>query len=83
MSARADVDAFVIGETREWELVEYVQDMISLGKKKALVVIGHVLSEQSGMQLCADWLKGFVTEVPVQFVPAAEPFWTPEHPFAG
>ena len=27
--SRPDVDVMVIGETREWELVEYVQDMIS------------------------------------------------------
>jgi hypothetical protein len=24
---------------------------------------------------CARWLKTFVTEVPVEFVPAGEPFW--------
>lgn len=78
--ARPDVDVLVAGETREWELVEYVQDMISSGKKKALIVIGHVLSEQSGMKLCADWLKGFISEVPIEFVPAAEPFWLPRHP---
>jgi hypothetical protein len=29
------------------------------------------------MKYCADWLKGFVTEVPIDFVPAAEPFWRP------
>lgn len=80
MIARAEVDVLVCGETREWELVEYVQDMISSGQKKALIVIGHVLSEQSGMKLCADWLKGFLSEVPIQFVPAREPFWTPQHP---
>ena len=78
--ARPDVDVLVAGETREWELVEYVQDMISSGKRKALIVIGHVLSEQSGMKLCADWLKGFINEVPVQFIPATEPFWLPRQP---
>jgi putative NIF3 family GTP cyclohydrolase 1 type 2 len=78
--ARADVDALVIGETREWELVEYVQDQITAGKKKALIVIGHVLSEQAGMRLCADWLKSFVPEVPVEFVAATEPFWLPQRP---
>jgi putative NIF3 family GTP cyclohydrolase 1 type 2 len=78
--ARPDVDALIAGETREWELVEYVQDMISSGKKKALIVIGHVLSEQSGMKLCAEWLKGFINEVPIEFVPATEPFWLPRHP---
>ena len=75
--ARPDVDVFVVGETREWETVEYVQDLIAAGKKKALIVIGHVASEQAGMKYCAEWLKGFVSEVPIEFVPASEPFWAP------
>ena len=78
--ARPDVDALIIGETREWELVEYAQDAIASGKKKALVILGHVVSEQSGMKYCAEWLKGFVSEVPIEFVPAAEPFWRPDAP---
>lgn len=41
--ARPDVDVLVAGETREWELVEYVQDMISSGEKKALIIMGHVV----------------------------------------
>ena len=80
--AQPEVDALVIGETHEWELVEYAQDMISSGKKKALIVMGHVVSEQSGMKLCAEWLKSFVTEVPVEFIAAAEPFWHPDKPVA-
>ena len=72
---RPDIDAFVIGETREWETVEHVQDMNAAGKKKGLIVIGHVASEQAGMKYCAEWLKGFIGEVPIQFVPAPEPFW--------
>lgn len=75
--ARPDVDVLIVGETREWEVVEYAQDMISSGKKKALIVLGHVVSEQAGMKYCAEWLKGFITEIPIEFVPAAEPFWTP------
>lgn len=72
---RPDIDVFVVGETREWETVEHAQDMGASGKKKALVVIGHVASEQAGMKYCAEWLKGFVTEVPIEYVPASEPFW--------
>jgi putative NIF3 family GTP cyclohydrolase 1 type 2 len=78
--ARDDVDALVVGETREWELVEYVQDQIASGKKKALIVIGHVPSEQAGMKYCAEWLRSFVTEVPIDFVAADEPFWSPDDP---
>lgn len=78
--ARPDVDVLVVGETREWETVEYAQDLIASGRKKALVILGHVVSEQSGMKYCAEWLKGFVSEVPIDFVPAAEPFWRPGQP---
>jgi putative NIF3 family GTP cyclohydrolase 1 type 2 len=78
--ARPDVDVLVVGETHEWELVEYAQDTIASGKKKALVVIGHVASEQAGMKYCAEWLKGFIKEVPIEFIAAAEPFWRPDKP---
>jgi putative NIF3 family GTP cyclohydrolase 1 type 2 len=78
--SQPDVDVFICGETREWELVEYCQDSIQAGNKKALIVVGHVLSEQGGMILCADWLKSFISEVPIQFVPTPEPFWNPDHP---
>jgi putative NIF3 family GTP cyclohydrolase 1 type 2 len=78
--ARPDIDVLIVGETREWEVVEYAQDMISSGKKKALILLGHVVSEQAGMKYCAEWLRTFVSEVPIEFIPAAEPFWTPASP---
>jgi putative NIF3 family GTP cyclohydrolase 1 type 2 len=78
--ARPDVDVFIAGETREWELVEYVRDSITAGNKKALILLGHVVSEQGGMIYCADWLRSFITEVPIEFIPDREPFWTPDHP---
>jgi putative NIF3 family GTP cyclohydrolase 1 type 2 len=81
--SQPDVDVLICGETREWELVEYCQDSIRMGNKKALIVVGHVLSEQGGMILCRDWLKPFVPEVPVEFVAAMEPFWNPASPVVG
>jgi putative NIF3 family GTP cyclohydrolase 1 type 2 len=73
-----NVEVLVIGETREWETVEYVADAVSEGKNKALIVIGHIPSEQAGMEECTRWLKTFVKDVPVQFVPAKQPFWLPK-----
>ncbi|HKQ89174.1 MAG TPA: Nif3-like dinuclear metal center hexameric protein [Blastocatellia bacterium] len=78
--AQPDVDVLVVGETREWELVEYAQDTIASGKKKGLIVLGHVVSEQAGMKYCAEWLEGFIKEVPIEFIAAAEPFWRPDKP---
>ncbi len=72
---RDDVQVLLVGETREWETVEYAADAVTEGRKKALIVIGHVPSEQAGMEECTKWLQGFVKGVPVEFVAAKEPFW--------
>ena len=73
-----DVEVLVIGEAREWETVEYVADAITAGQKKAMIVIGHIPSEQVGMEEFARWLGTFVKDVPIRFVPAADPFWSPK-----
>jgi putative NIF3 family GTP cyclohydrolase 1 type 2 len=73
-----NVEVLLVGETREWETVEYAADAFSEGKRKALIVIGHIPSEQAGMEECAAWLKTFIPGVPIEFVPARQPFWLPE-----
>jgi putative NIF3 family GTP cyclohydrolase 1 type 2 len=73
---RGDVQVLLVGETREWETVEYAADAVTQGRNKALIVIGHVPSEQGGMEECTRWLKGFVKQVPVEFVATKGPFWT-------
>jgi putative NIF3 family GTP cyclohydrolase 1 type 2 len=75
---REDVQVEVIGEAHEWEIVEYAADATTAKAGKALIVVGHIPSEQAGMDECARWLKTFVTEVPVAFVPAKQPFWMPK-----
>jgi len=69
------VDVLVTGEPREWETVEYVADAVTEHKNKGLIILSHIPSEQAGMEECTRWLKTFVTEVPVEFVPTADPFW--------
>ena len=71
-----NVEVLLVGETREWETVEYAADAVSEERKKALIVIGHIPSEQAGMEECARWLKTFVKDVPIEFVAAKQPFWT-------
>jgi putative NIF3 family GTP cyclohydrolase 1 type 2 len=72
---RDDVQVLLVGETREWETVEYAADAVTQGRKKALIVIGHIPSEQPGMEECTRWLQGFVKSLPIEFVPAKQPFW--------
>lgn len=75
---RDDVEVLMVGETREWETVEYAADAVTEGKRKALIVIGHIPSEQAGMEECTRWLQTFVTNVKIEFVPAKQPFWLPK-----
>jgi putative NIF3 family GTP cyclohydrolase 1 type 2 len=70
-------DVIVLGEIREWEGVEYAHDTVAAGFSKGMILLGHAVSEDPGMSECAAWLKTFVSDVPVEFVPAGEPFWNP------
>ena len=74
---RDDVQVLVAGEAREWETVEYVRDAAAEGRAKALILLGHEVSEEPGMEYCARWLRGPFPAVPVTFIPAGEPFQSP------
>ena len=73
--AREDVEVLLIGESREWETIEYARDATEKGKHKAMIILGHVPSEEAGMEECARWLKTFIKEVPVNYIQTPEPFW--------
>jgi putative NIF3 family GTP cyclohydrolase 1 type 2 len=72
-----DVQVVIVGEAHEWEAIEHAADASSARLPKGLIAIGHIPSEQAGMEECARWLRTFVTEVPVDFVAAKDPFWQP------
>ncbi|MEO8482784.1 MAG: Nif3-like dinuclear metal center hexameric protein [Acidobacteriota bacterium] len=71
------VDVIVTGEVQEWESASYAQDVAFAGIKKGFISIGRVVNEAPGMQVCADWLKTIVPEVPVRFVTAGDLYWRP------
>ncbi len=77
---RDDVEVLVAGESSEWETVEYVRDAMLQGRHKALILLGHDTSEEIGMETCAVWLRTLFSGLKVEFVPAGEPFWLPNHP---
>jgi hypothetical protein len=74
------VDVVIVGYTFEWESVEYTQDMVAAGGKRGLILLGEAKSQQGGMRYCAEWLKTFITEVPIAYVPIAEPYWNLHNP---
>lgn len=70
-------DALIIPEAREWESIEYIRDAVASGRKKGLILLAHETVEEPGMDECATWLRTFVSEVPIEFIPSGEPFWIP------
>ena len=77
---RDDVEVIMVGEVPEWETILYVRDADLQGRKKALILLGHVTSEESGMDNCAKWLRTIFPAMPIHYIPAGEPYWTPEKP---
>jgi putative NIF3 family GTP cyclohydrolase 1 type 2 len=72
---RDDIQVLINGEPREWETVEYVADAVTEGKQKGLIILSHIPSEQGGMDEAVRWMKPFVPEVKIEFVPTRDPFW--------
>jgi putative NIF3 family GTP cyclohydrolase 1 type 2 len=77
-----DVDVIISGEQQEadgaFDSPAYVLDAITVGVAKGWIMLGHVISEEAGMFEMAQWIRGLVSEVPVQLVRAEEPFWAPQ-----
>ncbi len=71
-----NVDVVIAGESPQWETYEYMRDAVAQGKNKAVIFIGHISSEESGMNYCAEWLKGFIKETPIYFVECGPAYWT-------
>jgi putative NIF3 family GTP cyclohydrolase 1 type 2 len=77
-----DIDVVIGGEQREiegtFDSPEYVMDAAALGVPKGWIVLGHNMSEESGMQEMADWLRPIVPEVKVRHVRAGIVYWVPK-----
>jgi putative NIF3 family GTP cyclohydrolase 1 type 2 len=60
---------------RENNNVEWERDLIAAGQKKGFIIISHNRKEEAGMDNCANWLRTFISEVPVTFMESGDPFW--------
>ena len=70
-------DLILAGDPREWEGVEYVQDAITAGQPKAMVLVGRLLSENGGMRVLASWLGGTLPGVKIAPLIVTDPYWRP------
>jgi hypothetical protein len=71
------VDLVVCGEPVEWEADPYFVDTVASGRKVGMIILGNEVSEEPGSGEMAAWIKTLVHEVPVEWVPAGEPFRVP------
>jgi putative NIF3 family GTP cyclohydrolase 1 type 2 len=71
---KADLDLLIVGETPEWETVEYARDAMIQGRNKALIVTGHANSEEPGMGWLVDWMRPKLPGIAIQHVPVGDPF---------
>jgi len=71
---KEDVNLVVIGEAPEWESLSYVRDASQAGFPKAMIILGHTVSEEAGMAYCAKWMDEFIDEIPVRFIASGDPF---------
>ncbi|MYF64259.1 MAG: NGG1p interacting factor NIF3 [Rhodothermaceae bacterium] len=72
----SEVDVLVVGEVREWETTEYIRDANWQGDRQVgLIVIGHALSEEPGMEWLAEWLKPRLPGIIVVHQESGDPFY--------
>lgn len=69
-----NLDLLIYGEGPEWETPEYVRDAAHQGKSNALIVLGHLESEEPGMMLLADRLRMLYPLIPVHYIPSGSVF---------
>ena len=74
------VDLLLAGEASEWETVEYVRDAVAQGWPKSLILLGHEVSEEPGMEQCAKELRLVFPGTQVDHIVSGQPLWNPEHP---
>lgn len=63
-------DVLICGEIAEWETAEYVRDARTKGEKLALILLGHIASEEPGSAYMAKWLQNKFPDIKVTHVPA-------------
>lgn len=77
----ADVDVVISGEQQEtdggFDSPAFAMDAAAMGLPRGWIMLGHLISEEGGMFDLTEWMKGFITEVPIRLIRTGEPFWAP------
>jgi len=67
-------DVLIVGELSEWETAEYIRDARALGSKTSLIVLGHSVSEEPGMEWLVEWLQPKMPGLNIAHIASGNPF---------
>ena len=79
----AETQVLIAGEAAEWDIGEYIRDSIAEGRPKAILLLGHEVTEEPGMERCASDLRALFPGVRVDHILTGQPLWNPDHPPTG
>lgn len=67
-------DVLICGELNEWETSEYIRDLRHMGLKTSLIVLGHIVSEEPGLEWLVEWLQPQIPGIHVTHIPSNDAF---------
>lgn len=67
-------DVLICGELNEWETSEYIRDLRYMGLKTSLIVLGHIASEEPGLEWLVKWLQPQIPAIQVTHIPSNDAF---------
>lgn len=67
-------DLMICGELNEWETSEYVRDLRFMGGKTSLIVLGHIVSEEPGLEWLVKWLQPQIPLIKITHIPSTDAF---------
>jgi putative NIF3 family GTP cyclohydrolase 1 type 2 len=67
-------DVLIVGELSEWETAEYIRDSRLLGTNISLIILGHAMSEEPGMEYFVDWLQPKLKGLKITHIKSGDPF---------
>jgi putative NIF3 family GTP cyclohydrolase 1 type 2 len=67
-------DVLIVGEVHEWETAEYIRDAGLLGSKTSLIILGHSVSKEPGMQFLVEWLQPKIPGMKITHIASGDPF---------
>ncbi|MEO8108933.1 MAG: Nif3-like dinuclear metal center hexameric protein [Ginsengibacter sp.] len=70
-------DLLICGEINEWETAEYVRDMRHMGSQTSLIVTGHSVSEEPGLEWLVNWLQPQIPGIKITHISSYDPFEWP------